>query len=118
MSASSIVLLLLAVALLASAALLARSRSGLPWPAILMAALTAAVCFTVGGDSGKDSSGPSAATVAGAVAGFLSVVAAVLSLVPKRSRAEDGPAPRTPILLSVGGITLGAVGLLVTLVTG
>lgn len=118
MSASSIVLLLLAAALLATAVVLARSRSALPWPAILVAALTAAVCFTVGGDSVKDGSGPNFATVTGAIAGFLSVVAAVMALVPKRSRNEDGPAPRTPILLSVGGITLGALGLLLTLVTG
>ncbi len=58
LSVGSIVLLLVTAALLVTAVVLARSSSGLPWPAIVVAALTSAVCFTVGGDSVKDSAGP------------------------------------------------------------
>jgi len=115
MTVGSVVILLLAVALLVTAVLLVRSPSGLPWPAIVVAALASAVCFTVGGDAGKDTSGPSVATVMGSAAGLVSVIAAVMALVPKRS--HDTPASRTPILLSAGGIALGALGLLLTLVT-
>ncbi|MCW2828167.1 MAG: hypothetical protein JWQ67_1783 [Marmoricola sp.] len=116
MSVAGLVVVLLAVALLGTAVLLLRSPSRLPWPAIVVAALTSAVCFTVGGDSGRNDSGPSIATVMGSAAGFLSVVAAVLALVPKQS--HEGPAARTPLLLSVGGIVLGAIGLLLNLLTG
>jgi len=115
-SAAGLVILVLAVVLLIAAVLLVRSRSAVPWAAIVVAALASAVCFTVGGDTSKDSVGPSIATVTGSIAGLLSMVAAILALVPRRS--HDTPAPRTPILVSVAGIGLGAVGLLVTLVTG
>ena len=115
---ASVVLVVLAVALLVTAVLLVRSSSRLPWPAILVAALTAAICFTVGGDSGQDTSGPDIATVTGSIAGFVSVIAAVLSLAPKRSRPEDGRGPRTPILLSAAGIAVGAVGLLLSRLGG
>ena len=113
----SIVLVLVAAALLVTAVLLARSSSGLPWPAIVVAALTSAVCFTVGGDSGEDAAGPNLATVMGSLAGLLSIAAAVISLVPF-SGSQDGPGPRTPIVLAAGGIALGAVGLLLTVLTG
>jgi hypothetical protein len=112
----SLVVLALSVVLLVTAVLLVGSRSRLPWPAIVVAALTSAVCFTVGGDSSKASAGPSSATVAAAVAGFLTVVAAILALVPARS--NHGPASRRPIYLSAGGIVIGAVGLLLNLLTG
>ena len=116
MTVGSVVILLLAVALLVTAVLLVRTSSGLPWPAIVVAALTSAVCFTVGGgDSGKETSGPNIATVMGSVTGLLSVIAAVMALAPKRS--HDNPASRTPIVLSAGGIALGALGLLLTLLT-
>jgi hypothetical protein len=114
-TAGSIVILVLAVVLLVTAVLLVRSP-GLPWPAIVVAALTSAVCFTVGGDTAKDTSGPSIATVTGSVAGVLSVVAAVMALVPKRS--HDNPASRIPILLCAGGIAIGVFGLLLTLLIG
>jgi hypothetical protein len=112
----SIVIVLLSVILLVTAVLLVRSRSRLPWPAIVVAALTSAVCFTVGGDSSKSSTGPSVATVAAGVAGLLSVIAAIVTLGPKRS--AEGPAPRTPIVLAAAGIALGALGLLLNLLTG
>ena len=116
MSVGSVVLLVLAIALLATAVLLVRSSNGLPWPAIVVAALTSAVCFTVGGDASADTSGPSVATVMGSVTGLLSVIAAIMALVPKRT--HEGSAPRTPIVLSSGGIALGAIGLLLTLLSG
>ena len=112
----SVVIFVLAVALLGTAVLLVRSPSALPWPAIVVAALTSAVCFTVGGDSATDGSGPNLATVMGSLTGLLSVVAAIVALAPRRS--HDTPAPRTPILLSAGGIALAAVGLLLSLLTG
>jgi Ni,Fe-hydrogenase III small subunit len=117
MSVGALVLLVLGVVLLVTAVVLARSSSRLPWPAIVVAALTSAVCFTVGGDAARDTSGPSIATVMASITGFLSVVAAVLALVPQRSRNDGGPARRTPILLSAGGIALGGIGLLLTLLT-
>jgi hypothetical protein len=116
-SVGSIVLVLVSAALLVAAVLLARSRSGLPWPAIVVAALTSAVCFTVGGDSGQDTSGPNLATVMGSLAGLLSIAAAVISLGPF-SGSGDGPGPRTPIVLAAGGVALGALGLLLTVLTG
>lgn len=114
-SASSLLVVLLAAALLLAAAMLLRSGSALPWPAIIVAALTSAVCFTVGGTSGEDTSGPSVATVMGAVVGFVTVVAAVLALVPRSETVA--PPSRTPLLLAVGGIVLGALGLPVHLLT-
>ena len=116
MSVGSVVVLALAIGLLVTAVLLFRSSNGLPWPAIVVAALTSAVCFTVGGDSTADNSGPSIATVMGSVTGLLSVLAAIIALAPRRS--HETPAPRTPIVLSAGGIALGAIGLLLTVLTG
>ena len=116
LSVGSVVILVLAVALLVTSVLLVRSANGLPWPAIVVAALTSAVCFTVGGDSSADASGPSIATVMGSLTGLLSVIAAIMALVPKADR--DSAAPRTPIVLSAGGIALGAIGLLLTLMIG
>jgi drug/metabolite transporter (DMT)-like permease len=111
------VVVVLALALLAAAVLLVRSHSALPWPAIGIAALTSGVCFTVGGGSVKASSAPDIATVVGAVAGFLAVVSATMALVPLH-RDPDRPASRTPIHLCVGGIALGAIGLLLNLLVG
>ncbi len=116
MSLGDLVVVVLAVGLLASAVVLFRSSNGLPWPAIVVASLTSAVCFTVGGDSARGSSGPSVATVMGSAAGFLAVLAAILALVPKRPHQE--PASRTPLALSSVGIALGALGLLLNLLTG
>ena len=114
-SVTGAVLVLLAVALLAAAAHFVRSSSRLPWPAMVVAALASAICFTVGGDSERGATGPNIAIIMGSVAGFLSVVAAILALLPGRSR--DVPASRTPVLLSASGIALGAIGLLLNLLT-
>jgi hypothetical protein len=105
----------LAVALLATAVVLFRSRSTGPWPAIAVAMLTSAVCYTVGGTSAKEASGPSVATVIGSVVGLVSVVAAILALVP---RSGEAPASRSAVQLAAAGIVLGSIGLLVNLVTG
>jgi len=117
MSLSSVLLVLLAVALLAAAGALLRSSSAHPWRAIGVAMLTAAVLVTIGGDSSSDSSGPSLATVLGSVVGFLSVVAAILALVPRDPDRGHQPS-RVPLLMASGGILLGAVGLLLVVVTG
>jgi drug/metabolite transporter (DMT)-like permease len=116
-SVGTIVTFVLAVVLLLTAVLLVRSRSRLPWPAIGVCALASAVCFTVGGGSAQGTDGPGIATVMGSVVGFLGVASAIIALVPRRSPAQDGPAPRVPIVLSAVGIVLGAIGLLVTLLT-
>jgi hypothetical protein len=113
----SLLVVLLAVALVVTAVVLVRSQDGHPWPAIIVASLTSAVCFTVGGGSVEDTSGPSVATVMGSVVGFLAVAGAVVALVPARA-SDDGRPPRTALLLCAGGIVLGAVGLVLNLVTG
>ena len=109
-SAGTLLVVLLAVALVVAAVMLLRARDALPWPAILVASLTSAVCFTVGGGSGEDASGPSIATVMGSIVGFLAVAAAVVALVPRSG--TDGPPPRTALLMGTAGIVLGAIGLL------
>lgn len=114
-SAGTLLVVLLAVALVVVAVLLLRTRNGLPWPAILVASLTSAVCFTVGGGSGEDTSGPSIATVMGSIVGFLAVAAAIIALVPRRG--TEGPPPRVALLLGAGGIVLGAIGLVLNQLT-
>lgn len=114
-SVAGVVLVLLAVALLAAAVHFLRSSSRHPWPPMVVAALASGVCFTVGGDSERGAGGPDIAIIMGSVAGLLSVVAAILALLPKRSL--ERPASRAPVMLSAGGIILGAIGLLVNLLT-
>ena len=111
---SSVIVAVLAVALLVSAFLLARARSAHPWAAIGTAALTSAICFTVGGESVVDTPGPSLGVTVGGIVGLLSLVAGVVALMP---RSGQRPAPRTPILLAVGAIVVGAVALLFNLIT-
>jgi hypothetical protein len=111
----TVVVVALAVVLLVAAVLLVRSKNLHPWPAIVAAMLTSGLCFTVGGGSGENASGPSVATVIASVVGFLSVVAAILALVP---RSGEAPPPRSPIVLAAGGIGLAGIGLLINLVTG
>jgi hypothetical protein len=111
----TIVVVALAVALLVAPVLLVRAKSAHPWPAIVLAMVTSGVCYTVGGGSGEDAAGPSVATVIASVVGFLSVVAAIIALIP---RSGNAPPPRSPIMLSAAGIGLGGVGLLINLVTG
>lgn len=111
----TIVVVTLGVALLVTAVLLVRSKNAHPWPVIVVAMLTSGVCYTVGGGSGADDAGPSVATVIASIVGFLSVVAAIIALIP---RSGNDPPPRSPILLSGAGIGLGGVGLLINLLTG
>ena len=110
----AVVVVVFAVALLAAAVLLVRSRKVSPWPAIVVAMLASGVCFTVGGDTARDASQPSVATVVGAAVGILSVVAAVLAMI---HRPEGAPLTRVPTLLAAAAIVIGAVGLLVNQLT-
>jgi hypothetical protein len=107
-------LIVLAVGLVVGVVLVFRSTD-LPWPMIGLAAFTSAVCFTVGGDTGANLSGPDLALVVGAVAGVATVASAILALTPhdmKRSRPS-----RLPVMLSAIGTVVGAVGLVVSLLT-
>ena len=111
----TLVVVALAVALLVVAVLLVRSPKPHPWPAIVTAMLTSGVCYTVGGGSGENDPGPSVAIVIASIVAFLSVVAAIIALIPRSGQA---PPPRSPIVLAAGGIGLAGVGLLINLVTG
>jgi hypothetical protein len=107
-------LIVLAVGLLVGAVLVFRS-SELPWPMIGLSAFTSGVCFTVGGDTGANLSGPDLALVVGAVAGVATVASAILALTPhdvQRARPS-----RLPMLLSAIGTVVGAVGLVISLLT-
>ena len=110
----TIVVVILAIALLVTPVLMLRSKNPHPWPAIVGAMLTSGVCYTVGG-GGQEASGPSVATVIASIVGFLSVVAAFIALMP---RSGERSAPKSPIILAAGAIGLGGVGLLITLVAG
>ena len=112
----TIVVVVLALGLIATAALLLRARPSVPWPAIIAAAAASGICFTVGGDAGKDGSGPDLAIVMGSVVGFLCVVAAIVALVPRRSGGR--PPSQVAFLLSVGATALGGAGLLVSRLAG
>jgi hypothetical protein len=107
-------LILLAVVFIVVAVLLLRSTD-LPWPMIGLAALTSAVCFTVGGDTGADLNGPDLALVMGAVAGVATVAAAILALTP-HDRGNERPS-RLPVLLPAVGTVVAAVGLIISLLT-
>ena len=109
------VVVALAVVLLVSAVLLVRSKNPHPWQAIVAAMLTSGLCFAVGGGSGEHAAGPSVATVIASIVGFLSVAAAIIALIPRSGNARP---PRSPIVLSAGGIGLAGIGLLINLVTG
>ena len=107
-------LIVLAVGLVAGTVLVFRATD-LPWPMIGLAAFTSAVCFTVGGDTGADLSGPDVALVVGALAGLATVASAILALTP---HDKQRPHPsRLPIVLSGAGTVIGAVGLVVSLLT-
>jgi crotonobetainyl-CoA:carnitine CoA-transferase CaiB-like acyl-CoA transferase len=108
-------LVLPGIVLLAVGAYLFRSPPRVPWPAIGLAAFTAAVCFTVGGDSGQDLPGPDAATVTGGIVGFLTVVSAILALIP--GDPERGRPSRIPVTTATVAIVLGGIGLVVSVVT-
>jgi hypothetical protein len=111
----AVVIVVIAVGLMIAAVVLVRSRKVTPWPAIVVAMLASAVCFTVGGDTARDASQPSVATVIGAGVGVLSVVAAVLAMI---RRPEGSPLTRVPTLIATAAIVIGAVGLIVNQLTG
>jgi drug/metabolite transporter (DMT)-like permease len=117
----TILLIAVAIALVAGAVLTFLRGSGLPFPSLGLSALTAAVCFTVGGATGKNLRGPDVATVMGALVGVLTVAAAIISLVPGAEDAPDAPGaeqpPRVPILIATGAVVIGSVGLVVSLLT-
>jgi preprotein translocase subunit Sss1 len=110
----AVVIVVIAVALLVAAVLLVRSRRVTPWPAIVVAMFASAVCFTVGGDTSRDASQPSVATVIGAGVGILSVAAAILAMI---RRPEGSPLTRVPTMIAAAAIVIGAVGLIVNLLT-
>ncbi len=111
----TVLLIAVALALVIAAAMLLRSGKRLPWPALGLSALTSAVCFTVGGATGADQSGPDLATVVAAVSGFLTVVAAIIALVPRD--AERHPPSLVPIMIATVSVVIGAVGLVISLLT-
>ena len=115
MSPGSIVIVIVAVVLLGSVAVLVRSHGANPWSAIVVAMLTSGICFSVGGGSGEDDAGPSIATIVAAIVGLLSVAAAIRALVP---RSSDEPPTRIPMLLACGGIVIGALGLVLNQMVG
>jgi hypothetical protein len=110
MSPGAVVVLVLAVALLATAAFFVRSPQANPWPPIVAAMVTSGICFTIGGDSAAEAEGPSVATVAAAVVGVLSVAAAIFAMIPRSRKVAPS---RVPNLLASGAIALGAVALVV-----
>ena len=112
---SSVVTVVLAVVLVVAAALMVRSRNAHPWPAIVVAMVTSAVCFTVGSGSGQEAEGPSIATIVGSVVGLLSMAAAIMALVPG---SREAPPSRLPIYLSAAGMLLGALGLVLNQMAG
>ena len=109
-SLDAVVVVIVSLVLLVVAVLLARSPRVSPWPAIVVAAVAAGVCFTVGGESAREASEPSVATVAAAAAGLLTVAAAILALVPIVSKPRLAPLPR---LLASAAVVVVAVGLVV-----
>jgi hypothetical protein len=109
-SPGSVVVVVIAVALLVAAGLLARSHRVSPWPAIVVSAATSGLCFTVGSDTTRAASDPSVATVVGATVGILTVAAAVLAQIPAVTRSR---LTRLPMYVASAAIVIGAVGLVV-----
>jgi hypothetical protein len=106
MSGASLAIVVLAVVLLLSCGVLVRARSPYPWPAVLLAMVGSGLAFTVGGATAQESSRPAIATVAAAAAGLLSVIGAIVSLVPRTPEML-----RVPIYLGCAGTVVAAVGL-------
>ena len=111
---ATIALIAVAVALAVSAILVVRRGSGLAWPSLGISALTAAICFTVGGATGADLKGPDLATVMGAFVGTATVASAIISLVP---RDVDGPPALLPVRIATVASVAGSVGLVISLLT-
>jgi hypothetical protein len=109
----TVLLVAVAIALAVTAVLTLVRGGGLPYPSLGLAALTAAVCFTVGGATGEDLRGPDVATVMGALVGVLTVAAAIISLVPRDAETERPSL--LPILVATGAVLVGSAGLVVSL---
>ncbi len=103
--------LVLGVGLLVGAVLVLRSPNAHPWPAIVVASLTSAICFTVAGVAAGGGAETRGLIGAGSVAGLLSVVGATIALWPTKPTT---PAPRTALIVSTLGIALGAFQLLLS----
>ncbi len=106
----SVVVVVLALALAGAAVVQLRSGP-LPFPAIITGALTCTLCYIVAGTVSGDSSLPSVPTVMGSFVGVLTLVAMVISLVPRSPELDR--TRRSPIYIAVAGTLLGATGLLV-----
>lgn len=95
---------------LAVAAVVQLRGGPLPFPAIITGAVTCSLCYIVAGTVENDSTLPSVPTVVGSAVGVMTLVAMIISLVP---RSPDHDANRrSPIVIAAGGTLLGSVGLL------
>ena len=110
MDLGGVMIAVLAVVLLVAAVLLVRSRETTSWPAIVVAMVTSGICFTIGGDSTTEGSGPSPATVAASIVGVVSVIAAIIAMVP---RSREAPPSRIATVLAAAAIVVGALGLVI-----
>jgi len=111
---ATVVLIVVAAVLAVAAVVVLRRGSGLAWPSLGLSAVTAAICFTVGGATGADLHGPDVATVMGALVGTATVAAAIISLVP---RDADGPPSRVPVWIATCAAVAGNIGLVISLLT-
>lgn len=109
MSLGALVVVVASLALLVAAALQLRAGP-LPFPAIITAALTSSLCYTVGGATADESSAPSIPIVMGSLVGVLALIAMVVSLVPRSPDADRDR--RAPLVIAAAGTVVGALGLL------
>ena len=109
MSLGALVVVVSSLALLVAAALQLRAGP-LPFPAIITAALTSSLCYTVGGATADETSAPSVPIVMGSLVGVLALVAMVVSLVPRSPDADRDR--RAPLVIAAAGTVVGALGLL------
>lgn len=105
----AVLVVLIALALVGAAVVQLRSGP-LPFPAIITGALTCTVCYIVAGTVNSSSSLPSVPTVVGSFVGVLTLVAMVISLIPRSP--ERDRTRRSPIYIAVAGTFVGAAGLL------
>lgn len=110
------------VALGLAVAAVVQLRSG-PWPfpALITGALTCSVCYVVAGlvylerlDPSADA-GPSIPTVVGSLVGTMTLVAMIISLVPRPPEKDNDR--RSPIVLAAAGTLIGSGGLLLHVLT-
>lgn len=109
MSLGTLVVVVASIALLAAAVLQLRAGP-LPFPAIITAALTSSLCYTVGGATADESTAPSIPIVMGSLVGVMALVAMVVSLVPRTPQADRER--RAPLVIAAAGTIVGSLGLL------